>query len=124
MTSFYLTIASKIKVGKASAGIIRPEHFIQGAPGLLGHFHILFNGMIQHGYVSTEFLNGTISPIIKDTQGDVSNVSNYRGITLGSLPAKLFECAIQLKTVKFLETDGLRFGFKKTSSYTRLNSRV
>ena len=122
LTPFYLswqdmiTIASKIKVGKASAGIIRPEHFIQGAPGLLGHFHILFNGMIQHGYVPTEFLKGTISPIIKDTQGDVSDVSNYRGITLGSLPAKLFECAIQLKTVKFLETDGLQFGFKKKTS--------
>ena len=57
LTTFYLswqdmiTIASKIKVGKASTGIIRPEHFIQGAPGLLGHSHILFNGMIQLGYV-------------------------------------------------------------------------
>ena len=111
-----ITIASKIKVGKASAGIIQPEHFIQGAPGLLGYFHILFNGMIQHGYVPIKFLKGAISPIIKDTKGDVSDMSNYRGITLGSLPAKLFECAIQLKMIKFLETDGLQFGFKKKPS--------
>ena len=96
LTRYYLTwtdmmdIASKIKVGKATAGSIRPEHFLHGCPGLMRHFQILFNGLIQHGFVPTDFLRGTISPIVKDTQGDVSNVSNYRGITLSSLPTKLF----------------------------------
>ena len=36
-------IASKIKVGKATAGIIKPEH--------LQHFQNLYNGIIQHGFV-------------------------------------------------------------------------
>ena len=91
-----IIIASKIKVWKANAGVIKPEHFLNGSPKLLVHFFNLFNGMIQHGYVPTDFLKGTISPIVKDSQGDISDTKNYRGITLGSLPAKLFEFAIQI----------------------------
>ena len=111
-----ISIARKIKIGKANAGSIRPEHFIHGCPSLLRHFQDLFNNMIQHGFVPTEFMKGSISPIVKDSQGDVSNVSNYRGITLGCLPAKLFEFAIQMKIVHLLDTDFLQFGFKRRTS--------
>ena len=109
-------IARKIEIGKATSGVIKPEHFLYGCPELLTHFHILFNGMIQHSFVPTDFLMGTVSPIVKDTQGDVSRTSNYRGITLSVLPAKLFEFAIQKKTAHLLGTDELQFGFKRKTS--------
>ena len=111
-----LDLASKIQIGESSAGILRPEHFVYGAPELLVHFQILFNGMIQHSYVPTDFLKGTITPIVKDSQGDVSSTANYRGITLSCLPAKLFELAIQQKTHHLLQTDDLQFGFKAKTS--------
>ena len=81
-----LDVAAKIKAGKSSAGMLKPEHFLLGAPELMRHLQNLFNGMIQHSYVPTEFLHGSISPIVKDSQGDVSSTSNYRGITL--LPSR------------------------------------
>ena len=111
-----IDIASKIKVGKATAGVVKPQHFIHGGPRLLQHFQILFNGMLQHGFVPTAFLKGTISPVVKDNNGDLSDTSNYRGITLGSLPSKLFEFAIQIKTSHLLTTDDLQFGFKRRTS--------
>ena len=111
-----IEIASKLKPGKATAGKIRPEHFIFGCSELLLHFQRLFNGIIQHGYVPIDFLRGTISPIVKDQQGDMSITNNYRGITLGCLPAKMFEYSIQLKTAQFLKTDDLQFGFKRKTS--------
>ena len=111
-----LDVAAKIKIGKASAGILRPEHFLFGAPELLRHLQHLFNGMIQHSFVPTEFVNGTITPIVKDSQGDVSSPSNYRGITLSCLPEKLFEFIIQKKTSHLLGTDELQFGFKSRTS--------
>ena len=111
-----LDIASKIKAGKATAGLLRPEHFLYGSPELLRHFQILFNGMIQHSYVPSAFLTGTITPFIKDSQGDASSTSNYRGITLSCLPAKLFEVLIQMKTHHLLGTDELQFGFKSKTS--------
>ena len=107
-----IDLASKIKVGKATAGVVKPQHFIHGGPRILQHFQILFNGMLQHGFVPTSFLKGTISPVVKDNNGDLSDTSNYRGITLGSLPSKLFEIAIQMKTSHLLTTDDLQFGFK------------
>ena len=79
-TPYYLSwaemvdIAAKIQLGKSVSGIIKPEHFLYGSPELLVHFHLLFNGMFQHSFVPTEFLKGTVSPIVKDTQGDVSAV--------------------------------------------------
>ena len=106
-------LVSKIKVGKATAGVVKPQHFIHGGPRILQHFQILFNGMLQHGFVPTSFLKGTITPVVKDNSGDLSDTSNYRGITLGSLPSKLFEIAIQIKTSDLLSTDDLQFGFKR-----------
>ena len=111
-----IDISMKLKPGKATAGVVRPEHFIFGCSELLSHFRYLFNGMIQHGSVPTDFLRGTISPIVKNQQGDMTATNNYRGITLGCLPAKLFEYSIQLKTSRFLRTDDLQFGFKRKTS--------
>ena len=68
---------------------------------------ILFNSMIQHGIVVEDFLNGTITPIIKDAQGDTSDSNNYRGITLGGLFSKLFEIAIDNKLTPYLKIDPL-----------------
>ena len=46
----------------------------------------------------------------------MSDTSNYRGITLSCLPAKMFELAIQIKTSHLLGTDELQFGFKQKTS--------
>ena len=111
-----LDIAVKIKAGKSTAGLLRPKHFLFGSPDLLRHLQILFNGMLQHSYVPTAFLNGMITPIVKDSQGDVGNSANYCGITLSCLLAKLFEFLIQKKTSHLLGTDELQFGFKGNTS--------
>ena len=79
-------------------------------------FHLLFNSMIQHGILVTDFLKGTITPIVKDSQGDLSKCSNYRGITLGGLISKLMEIAIDEKVSPLLQSDSLQFGFKKRTS--------
>jgi hypothetical protein len=80
------------------------------------HLCLLFNGMLQHGFVVTDFLKGVITPIVKDTQGDISSCANYRGITLGVVFAKLFEIALQTKFSHFLGSDDLQFGFKQQTS--------
>ena len=133
-----IEITSKLKIGKSSSGTIRPEHVLNGSRKLLIHLLFLFNSMIQHGVVVTDFLKGTITPIVKDTQGDVSDCTNYRGITLGCLFSKMFETGIDAKMAPFLGSDYLQFGFKKQTStshalfvlkstidyYTMRNSRV
>ena len=105
-----------LKPGKASGSFITAEHILHGSPFLTIHLHLLFNSMIQHGYVPSDFLKGVITPIIKDSEGDTSSVDNYRGITLSNIFAYLFEHAVLLKTGNLLVTDDLQYGYKKRHS--------
>ena len=109
-------VMRKVDVNKSSSGSVRPEHVLYGSEKLTLHLHLLFNSMIQHGIVVEDFLNGTITPIIKDTQGDASDSGNYRGITLCGLFSKLFEIAINGKLNQYLMSDHLQIGFKKRTS--------
>ena len=109
-------IVSKLKTGKSSSGDIKPEHVLYGSITLLIHLHLLFNALLQHGFVVSDFLQGIITPIVKDTQGDLSDCSNYRGITIGCLFSKMFEIGLDGKCLPFLSSDNLQFGFKKKTS--------
>ena len=109
-------VVAKIKLGKSSSGFIKPEHIFHGSDKLLLHLHLLFNSMVQHGFVVDDFLRGTITPIVKDSEGDLSSCSNFRGITIGSLFSKLFELAVDAKISHLLYSDPLQFGFKKRTS--------
>ena len=108
-----LDLVERMKVGKATAGFVKYEHILLGSPKLLVHLHVLFNGLIQHGYVPHDFLSGVVTPIVKDAEGDVSTSSNYRGITLSVVFASLFEMAILTRIGYLLTTDDLQFGYKK-----------
>ena len=109
-------VMSKLQAGKASGSTIKPEHILHGSPQLVVHLHLLFNSLIQHGYVPSEFLQGVISPIIKDPEGDSSSVTNYRGITLSHVFSFLFEHAVLLKIGHHLSSDDLQFGYKRHHS--------
>ena len=56
---------------------------------------ILYNAILRYGYVPAGFGNGIIVPLIKDRPGNVSDIKNYRGITLSSSVAKLSEMCIR-----------------------------
>ena len=111
-----LDIFSKLESGKATASFVKPEHILYGSPRFARHIHILFNAMIQHCYVPRDFLNGTVSPLIKDSKSDHTSPDNYRGITLSVIFSNLFEFAILGKIGHLLYTDPLQFGYKKRHS--------
>jgi len=63
-------------------------------------------------YVPDDFGIGVTVPLIKDKNGNVNDVSNYRGITLSPIICKLFELMIMSLCNDSLQTDALQFGFK------------
>ena len=63
-------------------------------PAIVVHFKLVFNLMVHHGFIPDSFGNGVIIPLVKDKQGDLCNIDNYRGITLSPFFAKLFEHCI------------------------------
>ena len=111
-----LDVMSKLKAGKATGTFIKPEHILYGSPKLVQHLHILFHAMLIHGYVPSEFLNGVVSPLLKDSEGDHSDPNNYRPLTLSVVFSNLFEHALLSKIGHLLETDPLQFGYKRRHS--------
>lgn len=76
----------------------------------------MYTTRIQHGFVPSQFLLGTITPLVKDSSGDINSVNNYRGVTLCGVISHLFENALRLKFGHLLVSDELQFGFKPKHS--------
>ena len=111
-----VTISGKLKEGKSSNSYFTAEHILHGSPKLAIHLHLLFNSFLQHSFVPADFLKGTISPVVKDSSGDLNSTDNYRGVTLSSVFAHMFENALRLKFGRFLSSHDLQFGFKPKHS--------
>ena len=109
-------ITGKLKVGKCYNSFITAEYILYGSPKLIAHLHLLFNSFMQHGFVPSHFLLGTITPIVKDSRGDINSVDNYRGITLCGVFSHMFENALRRKFGHFIVSDDLQFGFKPKHS--------
>ena len=77
----------------------------------------LFNEILRTGIYPTSWKQGYIIPIYKN--GDRSDPNNYRGITIISNIAKLFNSVINNRLIKFIENNNLidenQIGFKQKS---------
>ena len=122
ISPFYLswddmvTISGKLKEGKSTNTFLTAEHILHGSTKLAVHLHLLFNSFLQHSFVPIDFLKGTISPVVKNTSGDLNSTDNYRGVTLSSVLAHMFENALRLKFGSYLSSHDLQFGFKPKHS--------
>ena len=76
---------------------IQPEHIFYGGATLVTHMTALFNQMVEQEHIPQIFQHGLIIPIPKSSDKDPSDASNYRGFTLVSLIAKIFEKVILLR---------------------------
>ena len=111
-----LDAVNSLKVGKATSTFLKAEHIFCGSPELTVYLHLLFNGLLSHSYMPQEFLCGTITPIIKDANGDMSASGNYRPITLGPILLMIFEHLLINKFGHYLECSNLQFGYKWSHS--------
>jgi len=95
---------------------ISSEHLIYYVPQLTVHMTLLFNSMIHHCFVPTDFCNRVILPLLKNKHGDISDVNMYRCITLSPIISKLFESVLLCLYDEYLTSHSLQFGFNKNSS--------
>ena len=89
-------VCSMKKEKCADDRLIHEEHFFYAPLTLFHRLHHLFNGMIMHGHVPSQFKKGTIVPIVKDRAGDKGDLNNYRGITIAPIISKIFEHALRI----------------------------
>jgi hypothetical protein len=94
------------------------ESFMYGGRRLCTMLTFLFNMCARFSYVPKHFAEARIIPLVKSKAGDLSDVNNYRAISVSNCVTKLFELVL----FKYLDTqhysDTYRFGFKKGLSTT------
>ena len=80
------------------------------------HLAELFRSYLFHGYICHDLIICALTPIIKDSNGDVSSSKNYRGIAISSLILKVFDNCLLFLFGKILSNNDLQFGFQKGCS--------
>ena len=83
---------------------IRAEHFFNAPLPLFDRLQQLFNYMLHHSFVPSQFQLGTIIPLVKDRQGDLGDMNNYRGITIAPIISKIFEHVLRLQFMDHIST--------------------
>ena len=107
----------RMKKGKcADDDGLAPEHFHNAPFCLVQKLVLLFNRMLIHSYVPSQFRFGFMIPLIKDNQGNHSDLANYRGITISPIISKVFEHSLKIIFSPYLPTSSYQFGFKRKSS--------
>ncbi len=99
-------IVNKAKSGKAPGidGLISDIFKNQNSIKLLTH---LFNICMREHMIPTVWSLGVINPIPKSPNNDPRIPLNYRGISLLSVPGKLYTAAISHRLSNYLETNKL-----------------
>ena len=89
-----LQCISNLKPHKApGSGNIMGEHVINGGLQLAVHITILFNYMLKHAFVPSDFCSGIIVPLLKHEHSVATQFDMYRGIT--SVPVfELYELVL------------------------------
>jgi len=106
-----------LKHGKAAGhDDLTAEHIQYAHPLLMVLISLLFNMVILHGMVPSDFARGIMIPLIKNNEGNKTSSDNYRGITLSPVISKLFEMVLLKDLQQYLYSDCLQFGFKKKAS--------
>ena len=106
-----------MKSGKcADSNGFSAEHFHNAPLILLKRLTFLFTKMLKHGFVPSEFKFGFMIPLVKDVQGNHSDVANYRGITISPIISKIFEHVLKIMFGDHLTTSTLQFGYKSKSA--------
>src|ERR1043165_4911448 len=104
-----------MKCGKAAGcDQLTVDHLVHCHPVIYSLFAKLFNMMLQHSYVPTDFGRGITIPIPKnDNTRGPQTIESFRGISLSPIISKLFEHCILILFSDYLHTSDNQFGFKE-----------
>ena len=92
------------------------EHFKYAGIPCATHISLCFSVMLRHNYLPRTLTNVTLSPIVKDKTGDISDKDNYRPIAVANVASKIIERLILNRYSSVLATGHHQFGFKENHS--------
>ena len=103
----------KLPTGKACGkDEIFAEHIIYADLSICALLSTMFNTCLVHGVLPRKCMDTIITPICKNKNGDITDYSNYRPVSLATVISKLFEHYILTCISSFIITEDNQFGFK------------
>jgi hypothetical protein len=87
-----------------------------GGSRLLVHVCTLFNMFFRFGIVPKDLMKCVIIPLVKNKNGDISDVNNYRAISISTAMSKLCEASMYDWINTRLKSSDYQFGFKSGHS--------
>ena len=101
------TAIKSLKNGKAAGPDKIPNEFLkQGSKHLESHLTDLFNAILAQGVTPTQWGEGFTHIIYKD-KGDITDLSNYRGITVSNSLYKVFMSILNKRLYHLTEQSGI-----------------
>ena len=115
LTEIHNAIKSLKKHKAVGMDQINNDMIMAAGPYIATSLKNIFNAILCNQYYPKGWKKGIIVNLYKS--GDTSNVDNYRGLTINSCLAKVFNVIINNRLVNFLEDNNiisdLQIGFKK-----------
>ena len=71
---------------------------------------------MKHGYLPSLLMQSVITPIVRNKNGDISETSKYRPITVASTISKILEKLLLEQITPVVTLYANQFGFKKKQS--------
>ena len=86
-------------------------HLKYAHPAIFTALKLLYNKMTQCGVVPKKFGNSVITPVVKNASRSLSNVCNYKSVSIISIIAKIFESLLSLRFWHLFLSHVNKFGF-------------
>ena len=84
------------------------ESFIYACPELWIHLSLFYTMCIRHCFLPANFMQVTITPLVKNKGGNLTDTNNYRAIALTNVDTKIFE-RLLLSKIKISDSTGDKF---------------
>jgi len=89
------------------------ESLIYGGTRLSVHLSFLFSFCIYHSYMPSSLMESVVIPLVKNQNGDLTDVNNYRAIAIANVETKVFETILLSKIRSIDSSDMYQFSFKQ-----------
>ena len=102
-----------LKSGRAAGtDRISAEHIKHSGPRMLIIIALFLSVLLVHGTMPNKLLQTILVPIVKDKNGDISDISNYRLIAVSNSITKIIELILLNRYEECFSTCDNQFGFR------------